>query len=187
VLHDRNGGSSDNLDRTYDVSTTPGLAALAGQSVQGNWVLWAQDLARVDTGTLNRWELEISAGAFNRFDVNETLGAMIPDNNPAGIESTLNVTQAGQIRDVEVALDITHTYIGDLKVTLFSPAGTSVVLHNRSGGTQDNLVTTYKSASMPALAGLRGQPMQGVWKLKVADLEAEDVGKLNRWAIKIIG
>jgi subtilisin-like proprotein convertase family protein len=187
VLHDRNGGSSDNLDRTYDVSTTPGLAALAGQSVQGNWVLWAQDLARVDTGTLNRWELEISAGAFNRFDVNETPGAMIPDNNPAGIESTLNVTQAGQIRDVEVALDITHTYIGDLKVTLFSPAGTAVVLHNRSGGTQDNLVTTYKSASMPALAGLRGQPMQGVWKLKVADLEAEDVGKLNRWAIKIIG
>jgi subtilisin-like proprotein convertase family protein/subtilisin family serine protease len=187
VLHDRNGGNTDNLNRTYDLATTPALAALAGQSTQGNWTLWVQDLARVDAGTLNRWELEISTGAFSPFDVNETPGAMIPDNNPVGVERTLDVPQAGEIRDIEVALDITHTHIGDLKVTLFPPAGPSVVLHDRSGGAQDNLVTTYKSASMSALAGLRGQPMQGVWRLKVADLEAADVGKLNRWAIKIVG
>jgi subtilisin-like proprotein convertase family protein len=186
VLHDRNGGNTDNLHRTYDVSTTPGLAGLVGKPTQGNWTLRVQDLAPIDAGTLNHWELEISSGTSNQIEVHESPGMMIPDNNPTGIERKLNVTQSGQMRDMEVTLDITHTYIGDLSVTLFSPSGTQIVLHNRGGGTQDNLVTTYKSTAMSALANLRGQQVQGGWKLKVADLEAVDVGKLNRWALKIV-
>ncbi|MGB7951545.1 MAG: proprotein convertase P-domain-containing protein, partial [Candidatus Binatia bacterium] len=186
LLHDRNGGNSDNLNRTYDASTTPALAALARQPTQGNWLLWVQDLAPIDTGALNRWELAISAGASSQIEVNESPGAIIPDNNPTGIERALDVAEPGQIREIEVALDITHTYIGDLRVTLFSPAGTQIALHNRSGGTQDNLVATYKSTSMAALANLRGQPTQGRWRLKVADLEAVDIGKLNRWTLKIL-
>jgi subtilisin-like proprotein convertase family protein len=39
---------------------------------------------------------------------------------------------------------------------------------------------------MAALANLRGQPTQGRWRLKVADLEAVDIGKLNRWTLKIL-
>jgi subtilisin-like proprotein convertase family protein len=82
-------------------------------------------------------------------------------------------------------VDITHTFIGDLEVTLISPAGTSVPLHNRSDGPADNLIKTHKSSMTPGLRALRGQPVQGAWKLKIADREAADVGKLNRWALKI--
>jgi subtilisin-like proprotein convertase family protein len=57
----------------------------------------------------------------------------------------------------------------------------------RGGGSEDNLVVTYKSTATPALAALRGQSVQGAWKLRVADLEAVDMGKLNRWAMKIVG
>lgn len=187
VLHDRNGGNADNIQRSFDLSSTPGLAALSGQSIQGNWALLVQDLAAVDIGKLNRWELEIAGQAGAVVEVQETPGTMIPDNNPAGIERTLTVTQAGQVRDIEVAVDITHTYIGDLSVTLVSPSGTQAALHSRSGGSQDNLLATYKSTATSALAALRGQPMQGAWKLKVVDLEAVDVGKLNRWALRITG
>lgn len=95
------------------------------------------------------------------------------------------MANGGQIKDIEVAVDITHTYIGDLTVTLLSPAGTQVVLHNRSGGSQDNILRTFRFADTPALQTLRGQPLQGVWKLRVADLERVDVGKLNRWALKL--
>ncbi len=187
LLHDRNGGSADNIQRSFDATTTPGLSALSGQAVQGNWTLWVQDVASVDLGTLNRWELAITTGAGALVDVSEAPGAMIPDNTAAGIERALVVAQAGAIRDVDVSVDITHTYIGDLTVTLVSPAGARVALHSRSGGSRDNIVTTYKSSAIPALAALRGQAMQGTWKLQVIDLDAADVGKLNRWGLKIAG
>lgn len=185
VLHNRNGGSADNIKSTYDVTTTPGLSALMGESIQGDWVLWVQDVAPADRGTLNRWDLEIATRAGSMIEVQESPGALIPDNNPAGIERTLNITQSGQIQDLEVLIDITHTYIGDLTVTLVSPAGTQVLLHNRSGGSQDNIVRTYKFADTPVLQSLRDQSVQGAWKLRVADLEAVDIGKLNRWGLKI--
>jgi subtilisin-like proprotein convertase family protein/subtilisin family serine protease len=187
VLHDRNGGNADNIRRSFDASNTAGLSALLGQAIQGNWTLWVQDLAAVDAGTLNRWELEIGghqAAAVEELE--ERPGIMIPDNTPGGIERVLAVNAAGPIRDIEVTVDITHTYIGDLTVTLMSPNGTPATLHSRSGGSQDNVLATYASAALPALAALRGQSMQGAWKLKVADLEAVDVGKLNRWALKIV-
>jgi subtilisin-like proprotein convertase family protein len=60
-----------------------------------------------------------------------------------------------------------------------------VVLHSRKGGSQDNLIVTYKSMTTAELQTLRGEAVQGVWKLCVADLEAADVGKLNRWALKL--
>ncbi len=185
VLHGRNGGSADNIRGSYDAASTPGLSGLAGESIKGDWLLWVQDLAAVDRGTLNRWELEIETRAAAMIEVQETPGTQIPDNNPAGIERTLTVAESGQIQDLEVSVDITHTYIGDLTVMLVSPAATQVVLHGRGGGSQDNLLRSFRFADTPALQSLRGQSLQGAWKLRVADLEAVDLGKLNRWGLKI--
>ncbi len=185
VLHDRNGGSADNIRREYDGSTTPGLSTLAGEPVQGDWVLSVQDLAAIDIGRLNRWDLEITTRASTTVELEDTPGTQIPDNNPAGIESNLTVAENGQIQDLEVDLDITHTYIGDLTVTLVSPAGTQIALHNRSGGWRDNIVRSFTFADTPDLQSLRGQSLEGVWRLRVVDREAADVGKLNRWALKI--
>jgi subtilisin-like proprotein convertase family protein/subtilisin family serine protease len=185
VLHDRNGGSVGNIRRSYDAASTPGLSILAGESIRSDWVLWAQDLAQIDRGTLNRWELEITKRAEDLIEVQEAPGTAIPDNNLAGIERTLSVVESGQIQDMEVSVDITHTYIGDLSVSLVSPAGMQVLLHNRIGGSQDNLVRTFRFADTSALQALRGQSVQGAWKLQIADLEAVDVGKLNRWGLRI--
>ena len=185
VLHSRNGGNADNIQRSFDLTSTPGLAALSEQSIQGNWTLLVQDLAAIDIGKLNRWELEIGGQVGAVVEVQETQGMMIPDNNPSGIERTLTITEAGLVKEVSVSVDITHTYIGDLLVSLVSPSGTNVVLHQRTGGSADNLIATYTAATTSALQTLRGQALQGAWKLKVADLEAVDVGKLNRWGLKI--
>lgn len=61
----------------------------------------------------------------------------IPDNNPTGITSTLPGS-AGNINDLNVTLQINHTWVGDLIVTLRhdpvgGPAGTPVVLIDRPG------------------------------------------------------
>lgn len=185
VLHSRNGGNADNIQRSFDLSSTPGLAALSEQSIQGNWTLLVQDLAAIDVGKLNRWEIEIGGRVGAIIEVQETPGMMIPDSNPSGIERTLTITESGQVKEVSVSVDITHTYIGDLLVSLVSPSGANVVLHQRTGGSADNLIATYTAATTSALQTLRGQALQGAWKLKVADLEAVDVGKLNRWGLKI--
>jgi subtilisin-like proprotein convertase family protein len=47
-------------------------------------------------------------------------------------------------------------------------------------------VVTYDSAApLSPLSGLVGQGVKGTWTLRVADLAAQDVGKLNRWALEI--
>ncbi len=185
MLHDRNGGSAGNIRRSYDAVSTPGLSTLTGEPVQGDWVLWVQDLASADLGTLNRWELEITLRASTLVEAQDSSGVSIPDNNPTGIERALSVTESGQVQDVEVSVDITHTYIGDLSISLIAPNGTRVALHERDGGDADNLIKTYTPVTTSSLASLRGQPVQGSWRLRVADLEARDTGKLNRWALKI--
>lgn len=86
---------------------------------------------------------------------------------------------------IELALDITHSWIGDLRVVLVAPSGRSVPLHNRSGGDADNLIRSWSSAQQGELAVLVGEPGAGGWTLQVADLEARDVGKLNHWGLRI--
>lgn len=186
ILHDRNGGSTHDLQRTFDLTTTPSLTALAGTPIAGDWTLIVQDLARQDLGRLNRWELEIQTIAADLVILEEAPGVTIPDNDPNGIERVLTVTTSGHLKQVEISVDITHTYIGDLQVKLVSPAGTIVPLHQRSGGKSDNLIKTYTGVTTPALQALINQMIQGTWKLQVADLESRDVGKLNRWALKIV-
>ncbi|HEX9868663.1 MAG TPA: proprotein convertase P-domain-containing protein, partial [Candidatus Tectomicrobia bacterium] len=186
VLHNRSGGSANDIQKMYDLATVPGLSALLEQSVQGNWTLRVQDLARRDVGRLNRWELEIEGRPDAVVLLEEMPGTSIPDNNPTGIERHLSTTEAGRVRELEVSVDITHTYIGDLDVALVSPAATVVPLHQRAGLAADNIITTYTPATKPALQVLRGQLIQGIWQLKVADLEALDVGKLNWWALRIV-
>jgi serine protease len=82
----------------------------------------------------------------------------IPDNNVVGITSTINVNRPIALQEVQVDLNITHTFIGDLRVTLRSPQGTEVVLHNRTGGATDNIVQSYSlrpssSVSRPRATG----------------------------------
>jgi subtilisin-like proprotein convertase family protein/subtilisin family serine protease len=185
VLHDRNGGGARDIRRTFDAQSTAVLGSLVGQSLQGDWMLHVQDLARIDTGTLNRWELTIEGQADAVVELAETPGIVIPDNSPAGVERTLTTAATGQVKGVEVSVDITHSYIGDLTVTLISPAGTSVPLHKREGGSADNIIKTFTPATVSGLQILYGEAIQGDWKLKVAYLAGADVGKLNRWGVKI--
>lgn len=186
VLHDQTGGNTDNIRRTFDPTQTPALSALVGQSLQGDWTLHVQDLAAADVGRLNRWELEIEGQPDALVELEDAPGTVIPDDDETGIERTLTATSTGRIKEVEVTVEILHTYIGDLVVELISPAGASVTLHDRAGGQADNLFKTYAQATTPQLQSLRGEAIQGAWRLKVSDREAVDVGKLKRWALKIM-
>ncbi len=190
VLHNRQGGSGDDLKTSFDLTNLPDLGLLAGASLEGAWTLHVQDLARQDTGTLNRWQLEIqireSAVTDGPVEAESEPGIRIPDQDPTGISDTIRLDAGGTLRDVAVAVDISHTYIQDLVVSLVSPAGTEVFLHRRSGGSADNIITTYDANNTPALFQLLGQPLTGDWRLKCSDHARRDRGKLNRWGLRII-
>jgi serine protease AprX len=125
--------------------------------------------------------------AGNTFTKISTPGLAVPDNNQLGVQDTLNFTEQSNISGVKVSIDLAHTYIGDLVVTLISPTGTPVILHDRTGGPADNIKRTFNLASTPALSSLNGQSIQGNWLLKIQDLANRDVGKLNRWELEIQG
>jgi len=113
-----------------------------------------------------------------------------PINDNSSISSQINVTDNYCVGDLDVDMDITHSYIGDLIVSLQSPSGTVVRLHNRTGGEADNIVTTYDDeGDAPdgpgTLADFDDEPSAGIWTLTVSDNAGQDVGTLNGWALRI--
>jgi subtilisin-like proprotein convertase family protein len=171
--------------KTFDAARHAQLAMLLGEDIQGNWTLEISDEARYDEGRLRRWSLEadvLSEGT-QRFE--SAPGRTIPDNDPAGIEDRINVTGIGSLHNIAVEVDITHTWIGDLQVSLRSPSETEVILHAQEGRSADDIQHTYTVSDEPALGNLIGQIADGDWVLKVSDRAGLDVGKLNRWALKL--
>jgi subtilisin-like proprotein convertase family protein len=185
-LHDRAGGNAANLMATFDATTTPTLAAMRTEPIAGAWTLQVQDLAAVDVGRLESWGLDFEVLADDALAFDDAAGLAIPDADPAGVTREIVVAAAGTVRDFEVALDITHTFIGDLRVSLTAPGGQTVLLHDRLGGDGDNIIRSFASATTPALQSLRGVAANGRWTLRVIDLAAIDVGKLNRWQLKLM-
>ena len=185
VLHNRNGGNSDDLLTTFDVNNTPGMNGLKGESAEGAWSLLIQDLAAVDTGLLNQWSLDISGVVDPAVYIEDTAALVIPDNVSGGVTRQINVTGNGLITDIGVDLDITHSYIGDLTVELVSPGNTSVMLHQRGDGSADNIIKNFNTTNTPSLAQFLGEQGSGNWQLKVSDHANADEGKLNHWALKL--
>ncbi|KAF7787765.1 hypothetical protein PRUB_a2249 [Pseudoalteromonas rubra] len=125
--------------------------------------------------------LSVLPQGLSDFSYDNTTAVDIPDNDATGISSVITVADDITIFDSNTLVDITHTYIGDLLVTLTSPAGTSVTLHNRAGGSADNLVETFNSAAF------NGEAARGDWTLNVSDNAGVDTGTLNSWTLTLTG
>lgn len=122
------------------------------------------------------------SGAERLVDVQSNAPLSIPDVSTP-VMSSIDVTEDGAITELRVQVNITHTYIGDLRVDLIAPDGTAVVLHNNTGGSADDLVRTYSVQNTPALRPLLTRPIRGRWQLRVRDTFRLDVGRLNRWRL----
>jgi hypothetical protein len=78
--------------------------------------------------------------------------------------------------NASVSVNIVHTYIGDLKVDLVAPDGSLYNIHNRSGGSADNIVKTVT-------LNLSTEALNGTWKLRVNDNANADTGYINSWSV----
>ncbi|PVC74483.1 M28 family peptidase [Streptomyces sp. CS081A] len=102
-----------------------------------------------------------------------TADVSIPDNG-AAVTSTVNVTgvTGNAPSNLSVGVDIVHTYKGDLVVDLVAPDGSVYNLHNRAGGSADNIVQTFTVNASSEVAN-------GAWKLRVQDRATYDTGYVN--------
>ncbi|MBS2021081.1 MAG: proprotein convertase P-domain-containing protein, partial [Deltaproteobacteria bacterium] len=72
-----------------------------------------------------------------------TTSTALPDNPAPEVIVPIAVSGVqGNVGEVTVSLYITHTYIGDQKITLESPDGTKVVISNNAGGDGSNTSPT---------------------------------------------
>ncbi|MFC9680761.1 M4 family metallopeptidase [Streptomyces sp. NPDC056948] len=102
----------------------------------------------------------------------------IPDRG-AAVTSPVTVTgRTGNApSNLQVAVDIVHTYIGDLQVQLVAPDGTAYTLKGYgTGGSADNINETYTVNASSEVAN-------GTWQLRVQDNAAIDTGYINSWKL----
>ena len=139
--------------------------------------------------------------------VSTDIPKQIPDANTAGVVSTISVPSNFLVSDVNVSLDISHTWLLDLQIYLKSPNGTEVLIYDRtcgpSGDQRLNINATFDDAanaivcnnSIPAISGntkasnllsaFNGLSSLGNWQLRVVDNSSDDIGTLNNWSIEL--
>lgn len=117
--------------------------------------------------------------------------------------SDLPIDVAGEILDVNVvSLDISHTWIADMNISLFSPSGTEVDLVGGICGNDNDMNLGFDddaaSSNIPcpptdgntyqpsgSLADFNGEEIGGNWVLRLFDDFDEDGGSLNAWSLEI--
>jgi len=106
-----------------------------------------------------------------------TLRYNIRDN--ATVESPITVSgRSGNApANLQLSVRIIHTWIGDLRVELVAPNGTVFLIHNRTGGSADNIIGSYtvNASSIGA---------NGTWRLRVNDNANGDVGFIENWSLQ---
>ena len=118
------------------------------------------------------------------------------------INSTLNIPSGGVISDVNITMNVSHTWINDLTATLISPSGTQVQLVAQpcTSTSISNIIATFDDAGSNVLCGnnpgisgtvkpvqllaaFNGENSTGIWTLRILDSFNQDGGSLNSWSL----
>lgn len=134
------------------------------------------------SGSVSRtatYTLTVTGGAGGSCSGTNPNDVAIPDAG-AAVDSDLVISgcSATPSTRAAVAVNIRHTYIGDLTVALIAPDGTSYTLHNRSGGSADNINQTYT-------VDVSTESANGTWKLRVRDVAQADAGTIDTWSLDL--
>ncbi len=218
----RNFGGVDksNFDVSYTVDGgTPVVETVAGPLAAGNTMTYTFN-AQVNLSNLGDYEIVASSALVN--DGNATNNSVTktvanlsckdftntttqPIGPGSGVVTTsvISVVDNVIVSDVNVSLNLTHTFDGDLDIKLIAPDGTEVELSSDNGGSGDDYTDTVfdDSASDPitngsapftgsftpeeSLSALNGLSAQGDWTLSITDDAGGDGGELLSWGVTI--
>jgi subtilisin-like proprotein convertase family protein len=181
--------ADQDLDPMLDLANDPNTQGLSGAFVAGR-SLWF-GAGKVDAARAVA-RARALPGALEPMPSGDIVaeaapGLAIPDRTPQGVVSHLDIDRDGRLTAIEVAVEIRHTWRGDLRVALVAPGGFVALLHDRTGGGAQDLARAYTAADTPDLDALvrGGIAVRGRWTLHIADLVARDVGTLTRWTLRL--
>ena len=126
------------------------------------------------------------------------IGAELPGNTAS---NTISIPVTGTISDVNIGLNVTHTWPNDLVIKVKSPADTiEIPVWDRACAGNNNFNVTLNDGS-PAftcvanmtgsfspsspLAAFNGSEVNGTWTLSVSDFFNVDTGTLNSWFVQV--
>lgn len=168
-----------NSARKCDISN-PGWS----QNSAGCWIHYDYGFGAVDAGAAvvlaQNWT---SVGPEYLIDsASIPVGVTIPDNNSNGVQKDIFIGEALLIEHVELVMNATHSYVGDLDIRLISPTGTVSQLTEKRNDSNHNLYNY-------ALSSVRhwDENSYGTWRVEVRDLAQFDTGTWNSVQLKIYG
>ena len=167
-------GGADAAETFVNVVTSSGLVPLSVTDVTGTGGTFDLNLA-VILATITQ------AASAPNLDIPDGAGPGIPGED--AVDSATMAAGCATIDYITVDVDISHAFIGDLEVTLESPDGTVVFLHDHSGDGADDIIGTYPDTLIPedSLDVLLGEDPVGDWTVTINDNFDEDDGELNSW------
>ena len=190
---------------TVQTVTAPGNYGPFGNYVSGSPVnvilvnnLFSQCSLEVDGLVKNCNSPGAGCGVFS-------MNTAMPIADQATTTSTIVVPSQGgsTLTDLNVYVDISHTYSADLRISLTSPANTTVgLITSALCGGNDDITAEFDDSGVngpvasvtcpihgyfvipaQALSAFNGQLFEGTWTLTVQDVAAQDIGTINSWCV----
>lgn len=210
---------ANDSDANGDALTLTGVSDVVNgtATISGNQVIFTPAAGFTGTGSFT---YSISDGNGGSASATDTVTVTAVDSGPQSftnntdvlisststsiVTSTINVAGvSGVLQNIDVKVNIYHTWVSDLQITLIAPDGTRIQLFNRQGGSANNLLgTTFDDSAsasitngaapfagsfrpIQALSALNGKNANGTWKLEVRDNYRLDGGRLDFWTITL--
>ncbi|AYG81140.1 Leupeptin-inactivating enzyme 1 [Streptomyces hundungensis] len=183
------GGLFSGADYTKTSAQAQKWGGSAGQEFDACYHASCDTSANIDTTALDHnsdaiayalWQL--AAGGTTPPDpggsYENTTDLAIPDSPAPAVTSSITVAdRTGNAPSaLKVAVNIVHTYSGDLVIDLLGPSGRAYRLHNSSSDSTPNIDTTYT-------VNASSETANGTWKLRIQDKGPQDTGYLNSWKL----
>lgn len=153
----------------------------AGHDISHDYGFGAVDASAAVTLSQS-WTLVGPPVSATATDAPASPGVVIPDGVQKWTARTLEILDDIRVEHVEVSLDATHTYRGDLELELVSPSGTTSVLATRHNDPNDH----YDSYVFTSVRNW-DEMSAGVWTLRLRDTITPDQGTLNSWTLTVHG
>lgn len=136
-------------------------------------------------------------------EVTNNTNVSISTSGASTVTSSIDFLEAGEINQVSVTVDITHSWLEDLSISLISPSGIKVPLLTQQCGNQQDINATFTdqgntitcSFDAPTVSGqvlpeqplsiLKGEPSKGLWQLVVEDGNGHDGGSINVFGLQL--
>lgn len=122
--------------------------------------------------------------------------------DPSVITSKVSFIEDLRVADINVNLEVSHTFLEDLIISLTSPSGNTVILTSKSCGSLNNINAVFDDDGLPIVCGgnpalegvinplgslssFNGESILGDWILTIEDTAASDGGALEAFSLEV--